>query len=322
MDGVGAAVVVSPDGSRLAYVTRGPRPRLFLRALDRLAPTEVPGSEGAVSPFFSPNGKWLGVAGGAPSRFGEIQIWDLTTHQEIKSYKISPDSLYGISFSPDSERVAVGGADKSVRIISVVDGKELMKFDNHSDWVFGTTFTRDGKKILSGSRDRALKLIDARSGQFIDDINKLLEGVLCMARSPKDDLVIYGGDLGTPRLYRISDNQNRGTGDTARDANLVKEFERQPGAIRAVAYSGDGTMIAVSGAPGEARVYKTDGTKVATLKGMDGYTFALVFNPDQTRVLAGGFDGRIRIYDLPSGNLATNFVPVEIKPAPQVAARP
>ncbi len=68
MDGVGAAVVVSPDGSRLAFVTRGSRPRLFLRALDRLAPTEVPESDGAVSPFFSPDGKWIGFFAGGKLR--------------------------------------------------------------------------------------------------------------------------------------------------------------------------------------------------------------------------------------------------------------
>ena len=93
---------------------------------------------------FSPDGKLLAVSGGAPSRFGEIQIWDVATHEQRKSFKISTDSLYGISFSPDGERAAFGGADKVVRIIAVSDGKELMKFDNHSDWIFGTTFTVDG----------------------------------------------------------------------------------------------------------------------------------------------------------------------------------
>jgi serine/threonine-protein kinase len=78
MDSVGAAVVVSPDGSRLAYVTRGARPRLYLRPLDRLQPAEVPESDGAVGPFFSPDGKWIAffasgklrkaaVSGGAPT---------------------------------------------------------------------------------------------------------------------------------------------------------------------------------------------------------------------------------------------------------------
>src|SRR2546430_12662036 len=47
-----------------------------------------------------------------------------------------------------------------------------------SDWVLATTFTVDGKRLLSGSRDRAMKLINVGNGQFIDDVNKLLENVL------------------------------------------------------------------------------------------------------------------------------------------------
>ncbi len=85
MDGGGAAVVVSPDGTLLAYVTRGSRARLFLRRLDRLVPVEVPESEGALSPFFSPDGKWIGffargklrkapVSGGAPATICDVSI--------------------------------------------------------------------------------------------------------------------------------------------------------------------------------------------------------------------------------------------------------
>jgi Tol biopolymer transport system component len=43
-------VVVSGDGSQ----------KLYLRASDDLRPREVPGSEGAFSPFFSPGGQWIG----------------------------------------------------------------------------------------------------------------------------------------------------------------------------------------------------------------------------------------------------------------------
>src|SRR4051812_22440149 len=90
---------------------------------------------------YSSDGKMLGVAGSAPARFGEVQIWNTASNTLMKSFKISTDSIYGLSFSPENDRVAVGGADKSVRVVAIKDGKELLKFDNHSDWVFATTFT-------------------------------------------------------------------------------------------------------------------------------------------------------------------------------------
>jgi WD40 repeat protein len=267
---------------------------------------------------FSPNGKLVAVSGGAPARFGEIQLWDAESHKELQSYKVANDSVFGVSFSPDGERLAFGSEDKTVRVISVNDGKELMKFDNHSDWVLATAFTVDGKRLLSGSRDRAMKLINVANGQFIDDINKLLESVLCMARNPKEDLVAYGGDLGTARIYKISDNQGRTAANN--DVNLVREFERQPGPVCSIAYSPEGNSIAVGNMNGEVRIYKTgDGSRLATLKENKGAVFALKFHPTKNQLVTGGYDGKVRLFEVPEGKLLTTFNPVPIKESEKVA---
>ena len=54
----GAAAVISPDGTRLAFVTtdgQGQR-KLYLRPLDQLQANALSGTEGAANPFFSPDG--------------------------------------------------------------------------------------------------------------------------------------------------------------------------------------------------------------------------------------------------------------------------
>jgi WD40 repeat protein len=308
-----SALTYSPNGNILAIAGYH---EVLLHSADgsNLVDRLIGDSPRVESLCFSPTGKLLAVCGGAPAQFGEIQIWNMDSNSLVKAFKITSDSLYGVSFSPDAERVAFGCADKTVRIISIHDGKELMKFDNHSDWVFGSTFTIDGKRLLTGSRDRAMKLIDVENGQFIDDINKLLEGILCIARHPKEDTVIYGGEMGTPRIYKISDNQGRTAANN--DVNLLRELERQPGPIHAVGYSPDGSQVAVGGMGGEVRVYKSkDGTRLATLKGHEGAVFALAFHPDKSQISTGGFDGKIRIFDTASGELVKSFVPVPLKTA-------
>ena len=52
-------VILSPDGTRLVYLSGNPR-RLYMRRLDQSKATELPGTEDAVRPFFSPDGQWLG----------------------------------------------------------------------------------------------------------------------------------------------------------------------------------------------------------------------------------------------------------------------
>jgi len=58
-------VAISPDGSRIAFVaTHEGKEQIYLRAMDSLESKAVPGTEGAASPFFSPDGKWLGFSAG------------------------------------------------------------------------------------------------------------------------------------------------------------------------------------------------------------------------------------------------------------------
>jgi serine/threonine-protein kinase len=60
-------VAISPDGTRLVYLATvsGGQPRLFTRRLDQPKATELPGTAGAVGPFFSPDGNWVGFSVGS-----------------------------------------------------------------------------------------------------------------------------------------------------------------------------------------------------------------------------------------------------------------
>jgi WD40 repeat protein len=317
-----SALAYSPDAKLLAISGYH---EVLLRSADgsNLVGRLVGESPRIESIAFSPDGKLLAVAGSAPARFGEVQVWDVAataTNSPQKSWKVSLDSVYGVSWSPNADRLAVGCADKTVRIVNVADGKELLKFDNHSDWVFGTIWTMDGKRLVTGSRDRAMKLIEATSGQFIDDINKLIEPVMCIARHPKEDVVAYGGELGVARTYRISDNQGRTAANN--DVNLRKAFDRLPGPVHAVAYSGDGKLLVIGGAGPEVRIHDSaEGKRVATLKGHEGAIFAVIFHPSTNLVATGGFDGKVRIYETDKGELRHSFIPVPLKALEQRASR-
>jgi Tol biopolymer transport system component len=52
----GADEIISPDGTRLVYVSQG---RLFTRRLDQPNATELAGTQGGYAPFFSPDGQWV-----------------------------------------------------------------------------------------------------------------------------------------------------------------------------------------------------------------------------------------------------------------------
>jgi protein kinase-like protein/WD40 repeat protein len=55
----GSIVAISPDGTRLVYASGTPT-KLFTRRLEQPNATELPGTQGAARPFFSPDGQWVG----------------------------------------------------------------------------------------------------------------------------------------------------------------------------------------------------------------------------------------------------------------------
>ncbi|MGH9202998.1 MAG: protein kinase domain-containing protein, partial [Vicinamibacterales bacterium] len=61
--GRGSSVAVSPDGQRVVFTaTIEQRTQLYVRSLDRMEVTALPGTNGATDPFFSPDGQWVGFA--------------------------------------------------------------------------------------------------------------------------------------------------------------------------------------------------------------------------------------------------------------------
>ncbi len=309
-----AALAWSPDGSLLAV--GGFHEVLLHDGSGSQLVARLPGSSPRIESIaFSADGKLLAVAGGAASEYGEIQIWDVATRKILRSIITTTDTVYGVSFSPDASKVAVGCADKTVRAFSVVDGAELMKCDNHIDWVFATAFSGDGTRLVSASRDRAVKLIDVASGRLIDDVNRPRDVALSLARNPRADEVAYGDDKGGVRIYRMEPRGGRLAEGDDKENSYVRECDRLPGAVPALAWSWDGSLIAAGCTSGEARVFNAvDGKRTSTLKAGDGAIFSIAFDAKGERVATGGYDGEVRLFEAKTGKLLHAFIPVPLSP--------
>jgi serine/threonine-protein kinase len=80
----GADVILSRDGTRLVYVSQG---RLLTRRLNQPKPIELVGTEGAFSPFFSPEGQW--VAFFAQGKLKKISV-ESGTAVALSDYNYNP----------------------------------------------------------------------------------------------------------------------------------------------------------------------------------------------------------------------------------------
>jgi WD40 repeat protein/mono/diheme cytochrome c family protein len=128
-----------------------------------------------------------------------------------------------------------------------------------------------------------------------------------------DEIVVAGAD-GQPRLYKIHREAKRVIGD---DLNRIREYEKFPGRVYAVAFNKSGNLFAAGSSldgAGEARVYDVDsGKRVSTFEAVKTPVYAIAFRPDGKEVATAGFDGVVRLSDPMTGKLVKEFVPVPVK---------
>jgi serine/threonine-protein kinase len=101
----GPAVGLSPDGTHLAYAARqGGAQQIYLRAMDSLEAKPIPGTEGAVNPFFSPDGQWVGFF--ADQKLKKVSVNGgaaVTLSDAVYSYGASWGSQGMIAFTPTQQ---------------------------------------------------------------------------------------------------------------------------------------------------------------------------------------------------------------------------
>lgn len=335
------ALAYSPDSQLLAVsgyheilVHAGDGSKLVSRLVGRAQRIE--------SLAFSPDGKLIGAVGGTPALFGEVQFWNHAEKKLVSSKTVSPDTLFGGSFSGTGELFAFGAADNRARVIRVADGEQVMRLDAHSDWVLDTTFSKKNNNLISVSRDMSMKLTIIETAQFVDNITSITPGALkggliAVQRHPGREQVLAGGSDGQPNLYKIFRTRKRIIGD---NFNHIRSYQKLPGRIFDLEFNKDGSMFVVGSSTatsGAARIYKTgeydetmtnnagslQQTRVETkqrsdqkmlvheLPGVSGPVFAVAFRPDGAQVAVAGFDGHVRLYDVASGQLVKDFVATE-----------
>ena len=108
---------------------------------------------------FSPDGTLLASAGRHLAK-----IWNATTGQHLLDV-VSQDFTYGLAFSSDGRRLALGNRFVSgVQIVSLENGRAVRALRGLSSQVARVIFSGDGRQIAALSQDNKLAIWDLESG--------------------------------------------------------------------------------------------------------------------------------------------------------------
>ena len=108
-------IALSPDGTHLVYAGSD---QLYLRAMNQIEATPIRGTDGALEPFFSPDGQSVGFWAD-----GQLKKVALTGGAAVTLCEIA--SLFGASWSPD-DTILLGGPTGESRVAGMGGTPEVI----------------------------------------------------------------------------------------------------------------------------------------------------------------------------------------------------
>ncbi len=221
------------------------------------------GTDGPGSPFadrvnalaFSPDGKFLAIGGGEPSRGGEIKVWDVASAKMAREFSnLHTDAVLALEYSADGNFLASGAADKVARILDLRSGKVVRSLEGHTHHILGLSWSLDGRTLATAGADGVVKVWDATNGdrkKNIDGYDKEVTAVRFVAAS--EQVITSSGD-NRVRLVAL-------------DGKEVRAFPEVADFVQSASVSGDGSTVIAGGQDGVLRVWNVaDGKATAAFK--------------------------------------------------------
>ncbi len=274
---------------------------------------------------FSHDGKYVVAC----SQAG-LHVYDFPTLNLQRMIEVKARNIHDLAFSPDGNRLAVGGGNPAtegiVEIFSWPEGKSLHVLREHRDSVTSVAW-RDTSSLASASLDRRIILWDLQTGVPIQQLEGHSRGVssLCFLND-KETLVSTGVDqnvrvwsLASGELIRSLNNHTLPVHDlalrpdtsglpmivSAGDDRTVRlwqptigrmvKFARLNVAPLNVAWLNDGSRIVATCADGKVRVINPDAVEVTDeIYALDSWAYALTVHPMDGSIVIGGPNAQVQ----------------------------
>jgi tricorn protease-like protein len=282
-----SALKFSPDGTMLA-VGGYREVRLIDPASGNAIGTLNGHADYVRSVAFSPDGKLIAAAGGAPQTEGEIRIWDVQSHQPVRTIQGHKDCVYSVAWSPDGKLIASGSYDRMVKLWDAATGKEVHNLQDHIDAVFAVAFGPDGKRLASASQDRTVKIWDVATGKRLYTLSDSSDGLTSIAFSPAGDQLAAAGYDKTIYVWRLGDE----------DGRLSQSLIADQDTMLALVWSPDGKTVVTASSDGSIRFRDVKLDLMGVIDRQPDWVEALAMSPDGKWLAAGRYNGTLSLYDV------------------------
>jgi serine/threonine protein kinase/Tol biopolymer transport system component len=299
----GPGIALSPDGTSLVYTGQGEETRqLYVRKMDQLTASPIPGTEGAYTPFFSPDGEWVGffsgdklkkvaLKGGSP-----LTIFEVSGTHRGASWSQNEMIIFGESTNTGLLQVpSSGGNPQTVTTPDVEKGVTGHRWPDILPGGRAALFT-----IWRGSLDSAsIGLANLETGE----VKLLLEGGTC-PHYTRTGHIIYAGTDGSLLAVPFDIKRLEVAGSVI---SLLENTNVSSGGDADFTLSRSGSLVYLTGSSYNQTIVMTDrqGNEQSLIEEEHGFQ-APRFSPDGKRIAVNIYDRMtddIWIYEFEHGPL-------------------
>ena len=278
-------------------------------------------TQAITSVAFSPDGATI-VSG---SEDGTVKLWDAATRTNTATLEGHTDEVTSVAFSPDGTLVASGSEDETIKLWDVAKAaqphpSELVKISGDDQQ--GTPSAALSKPLIVEVRDQYGNPLSGGQVTFavIAGEGRLsgqstVEHVTTDANGRAEQTLTLGPGPGTYTLVRVSAGRELvifSTGTPAMPRRMDGDYwiwhvpdgviaRLGKGWILDIAYSVDGTQLAVGSSIGVWVYNALTGEEIDFLAEHTSEVRSVAFNPDGSTLASGSGGGTIHLWDATTG---------------------
>lgn len=210
--------------------------------------------------------------------------------------KAHSDNIYAAHFSKDSKFFLTASGDALIKIWDVESGKEIRTLHGHNKAVTSACFSPDGKYIISGASDGEVKIWETISGKEIKMLKDYTEtGDVSVDWSP-DGKYYATGSYYEKKIHIY---------DFVAGNSVIKL--KTGGRISDICFSPDSKNL-ISTANDDVELFEiATGKTLRKFKGHKYYVQTLAFSHDGQKIISGGDDETVKIWETSTGALLRNI---------------
>ncbi len=201
-----------------------------------------------------------------------------------------------VIFSPDGNRVAIGGRDNLIRLYNAQTSELQAMLSGHTSWVTHLAFHPSGSQLISAGRDNTVRVWDLQTFTQVYVFQHHTSTVTGVDYSDNGLMLASASMDGT--LW---------VGD-ATTGNTLAQLTNYSGAVWSVAFSPDSRTLVSGSEDGTLWIWGLYDSSVTTIEGDGSAVTAIDFDPVETsRLVTSGWDGSVRLWDIEAETLVRRY---------------